>query len=188
MSDWYTRLTDYFPEKEMKSKRHFELLFHEKEGIYQLEEGPDHIIVYFEKPQYIFIDYILVKGNSRGKGTGSMVLDKLKSKGKAIILEVEPVNLVDPDSSKRIRFYEKNHFLRMDAIHYERIHQVTKELNKMDVFCWSPVHKSEQWVFDQMQDIYEEVHTYKVRELYGCAPQPVSEVLWMKTVALSKLS
>jgi hypothetical protein len=188
MNDWYTRLTDYFPEKEMKSKKHFELLFHEKEGIYQLEEGPDHVIVYFEKPNYIFIDYILVNGSSRGKGTGSMILDSLKQKGKAIILEVEPVTHIDPDSEKRIRFYEKNDFYRVDSIEYERIHLVTNELNKMDVFCWAPVHRTEQWVFDRMQDIYEEVHTFKTMELYGRTPQSVSEVLWMKKLALSKLS
>lgn len=180
MRDWYVRLCDYFPEKEMKSKKHFETLFQEKQGFYQLDEGPDHVLVTFEKPEYIFIDYILVDPGARGKGTGSIVLDKLKQKDKAIILEVEPVTIVDPDSEKRIRFYEKNDFLKMDAIGYERIHMVTKELNKMDIFLWSSVYKTEQWAFDTMTDIYHEVHSYKANELYGCHPQPSSEVLWMK--------
>lgn len=180
MSNWYTRLADYFPEKEMKSKKHFEILFHEKQGIYQLMEGPDYIIVYLEESDFIFVDYILVSGSYRGKGVGSKVLEKIKKKGKAIILEVEPVILNDPDSEKRIRFYEKNGFLKMDSIGYERIHMVTNELNKMDVFCWSPGYINEQWVFDRMQVIYEHVHTYKARELYGCDPQPVSDVLWLR--------
>ena len=188
MRDWYGRLCDYFPEKEMKSKKHFEALFQEKEGIYQLDEGPDHVLVYFEKSDYIFVDYILVTSTVRGKGTGSIVLDKLKQKEKAIILEVEPVTIIDPDSEKRIRFYEKNDFLKMDSIGYERIHMVTNELNKMDVFVWSPVYRTEQWVYDRMTDIYHEVHSYKSTELYGCYPQPASEVLWMKELTSLKNS
>jgi hypothetical protein len=84
----------------MKSKRHFEVLFHEKQGIYQLEESTGHVLVYFEHSDFIFIDYILVTGNNRGNGRGSKILDQLKRKGKAIILEVEPVTLIDPDSEK----------------------------------------------------------------------------------------
>lgn len=187
MTNWYTRLTDYFPEKEMKSKKYFEILFHEKKGIYQLEESQDYLLVYFERSDYIFIDYILVARNNRGNGRGSMILDQLKRKGKAIILEVEPVTLKDLDSEKRIRFYEKNSFLKMNFICYERIHMVTNELNKMDIFCWSPVHRTEQWVFEQMKGIYNDIHTFKAWELYGCNPQPVSDVLWMRELAYSKV-
>ncbi|WP_165350634.1 MULTISPECIES: GNAT family N-acetyltransferase [Bacillaceae] len=185
MSDWYTRLTEYFPEKEMKSKKHFEILFQEKKGMYQLLEGPDYVLVYFEQSDYIFIDFILVGGGSRGKGIGSMVLDHLKKEGKAIILEVEPATVKDPDSEKRIRFYEMNDFLKMNSIQYERIHMVTNELNKMDIFCWSPVHRTEQWVYDKMKAVYDEVHAFKARELYGRNPQPVSDVLWMRELIYS---
>lgn len=185
MSDWYTRLRDYFSEKEMKSKKHFEILFHEKQGIYQLEESKDHVLVYFEKSDCIFIDYILVARNNRGNGRGSTILDQLKRKGKAIILEVEPVTLIDPDSEKRINFYEKNGFKKMNSIRYERIHMVTNELNKMDIFCYSPVHKTEQWVYDQMKAIYDDVHAFKASELYGSNPQPVSDVLWLRELTYS---
>jgi GNAT superfamily N-acetyltransferase len=180
MSDWYSRLTNYFPEKEMKSKKHFELLFHEKQGNYKLLEGPDHLVIYLEQSDYIFIDFMLVFGNNRGKGSGSRVLNELKKMGKSIILEVEPATIKDPDSEKRIKFYEKNGFLKIDSIGYERIHVITKELNKMDIFCWSPIHKTEQWVFERIKDAYVEVHAFKTKELYGSKPQPVSEVLWMK--------
>lgn len=183
MSGWYSRLTEYFPEKEMKSKPHFELLFQEKPGTYKLLEGPDHIVIYFEQSDYIFIDYILVFGPSRGKGRGSIVLNMLKQTGKAIILEVEPVTLKDPDSEKRIRFYEKNGFVKQPSIGYERIHVVTNELNKMDIFCWSPVHTTEEWVFDRIKNAYVEVHAFKIEELYGQSPQNVSEVLWLKEPA-----
>ncbi|MEH7074512.1 GNAT family N-acetyltransferase [Neobacillus drentensis] len=180
MYDWYSRLTSYFPEREMKSKQHFEVLFQEKLETYKLLEGPDHMVIYLDQPDYIFIDFILVFGNSRGKGRGSMVLNELKQWGKPIILEVEPANLKDPDSEKRIRFYEKHGFVKQDSISYERIHVVTNELNKMDIFCWSPIHRNEDWVFDRIKNAYEEVHAYKIEELYGRKPQHVSEVLWLK--------
>lgn len=164
----------------MKSKKHFEILFHEKRGIYQVEESPGHVLVYLEKDEYIFIDYILVTQNKRGNGRGRKILDQLKQKGKAIILEVEPVTLLDPDSEKRIRFYEKNGFLKMESIQYERIHMVTNELNQMDIFCWSPVHRTEQWVYNQMKTVYHEVHAYKATELYNRNPQLVSDVLQLR--------
>lgn len=107
-SNWYNRLREYFPEREMKSRKHFEILFQEQ-AMYKLMEGPDYVVVYFEQQDYIFIDYIIVSGTSRGKGVGSIVLNELKSKGKAIILEVEPVSEEDPDSEKRVRFYEERH-------------------------------------------------------------------------------
>ncbi|UOY91730.1 GNAT family N-acetyltransferase [Ectobacillus sp. JY-23] len=187
MSSWYARLTEYFPEKEMKSKKHFETLFHEKKGIYQLEEGQDYLLIYFEQPDYIFIDYILVSGSSRGKGTGSMILNQLKQKGKAIILEIEPVTCNDADSEKRVRFYKKNGFLKMNSIQYERIHMVTHELNTMDIFAWLPVQRTELWVYEQMQDIYSQVHAFKARELYGSTAQPVSDVLCLRELTTSNL-
>ncbi|MDM5335608.1 GNAT family N-acetyltransferase [Ureibacillus composti] len=178
-SNWFNRLREYFPEREMKSKQHFELLFQEKQATYQLMEGPDFIVVYFEQQDYIFIDYILVTGG-RGKGVGTKVLSELKSKGKAIILEVEPISPLDPDSEKRIRFYQRHDFLRMDSINYERIHMVTNELNVMDIYCWSPAGVSEEWVLEQMKEIYTEVHAFKTYEVYGKDAQPVSEVLKLK--------
>jgi len=178
--DWYERLKEYFPEREMKSKQHFETLLQEKYGMYQVMEDNDYIVVYFEQLDYIFIDYILVSGNTRGKGIGGKVLNLLKEKGKAIILEVEPETLQDPDSGARIRFYERHGFLKMENIGYERIHHVSKELNKMDIFCWPVESREEDWVLEKMGEIYTNVHAYKTQELYGVEPQSVEDVLWLR--------
>lgn len=164
----------------MKSKKHFELLLEEKKGLYQIIDDLEYILVTYEKLDYIFIDYILVKGNTRSKGIGSMVINELKEKGKPIILEVEPVTIQDPDSEKRIRFYERNDFVKVDTIRYERIHNITNELNTMDIFCWSQVPVSDAWVLDRMADAYLEVHSFGVKEAYGRDPQPVEEVLSFK--------
>ncbi|MDN4494093.1 GNAT family N-acetyltransferase [Ureibacillus aquaedulcis] len=178
--DWYERLKEYFPEREMKSKQHFECLLKEKYEKYQIMEADDYVVVYFEQLDYIFIDYILVSGNARGKGIGGKVLDLFKEKGKAIILEVEPVTIQDPDSEKRIRFYERNDFSKMENIGYERIHNVSKELNKMDIYCWSKMEPTEEWVLQKMSEIYTNVHAYKTLELYGVIPQSTAEVLWLR--------
>ena len=178
--DWYERLKEYFPEREMKSKQHFETLLQEKSERYQVMEGNDYVVVYFEQLDYIFIDYIIVSGNTRGKGIGGKVLNQFKEKGKAIILEVEPITLEDPDSEKRIRFYEKHGFFKMESIGYERIHHVSKELNKMDIYCWANAEPCADWVLEKMSEIYTDVHAYKTQELYGVQPQAAAEVLWMR--------
>ncbi len=178
-SNWFNRLKEYFPEREMKSRKHFEILL-EEQAMYQIMEDEDYIVVYFEQEEYLFIDYILVTGNNRSKGVGSKVLNELKSKGKAIILEVEPISPLDPDSEKRVRFYSRHDFLQMYSIGYERIHMVTNELSKMDILCWSQNHVTEEWVLDQMKEIYTKVHAYKAKEIYGRNPQSVTDVLWIK--------
>ena len=179
-SNWYERLKEYFPEREMKSKQHFDALLEEKYEMYQVLEENDYVVVYFEQLDYIFIDYIIVSGNTRGKGVGGKVLDHFKEKGKAIILEVEPITNEDPDSEKRIRFYERHGFVKMENIGYERIHHVTKELNKMDIFCWSAQERTEDWVIEKMSEVYTNVHAYKTEELYGVQPQSTNEILWLR--------
>ncbi|PLR96844.1 GNAT family N-acetyltransferase [Bacillus sp. T33-2] len=184
--DWYGKLIDYFPQKEMKSKEHFELLFSEKRGTYKKEEGTDYVLIYLEKTEFIFIDYILVSGSSRGKGTGSKLLDRMKRKRKAIILEVDPITEADPDSSKRVAFYNKNGLHKVDSITYERIHAITKELIRMDIFCWSPSPKSDFWVFERMKTAYKEAHSYKAAEIYNTSIQAADEVLTFNGRKLSK--
>jgi hypothetical protein len=161
----------------MKSKKHFEILFHEKKEIYQLEESKDHLLVYFEKSDYIFIDYILVAESSRGKGIGSTVLDLLKGKGKAIILEVEPVDYEDTDTEKRLRFYKREGFEHASSIGYRRRSLATNEVNPMEILYWSPTDAGEEAIYEGMKATYEQIHTYKDKELYGESYDKVDQVL-----------
>ncbi|NHM29366.1 GNAT family N-acetyltransferase [Neobacillus terrae] len=179
MADWYEKLTFYFPEIEMKIKGQMEQLFLDKDGIYKRDEGIDYVLIYLEKEDFIFIDYILITGSNRGKGAGSRLIDRLKRKGKPIILEVEPINSQDPDSKKRVRFYEKNGFKMARSITYQRMHIVTNELNEMDIYYWSPEKISENWIFAKMKETYIQVHTYKAKDIYGKEMQHVSEVLYL---------
>jgi len=174
---WFIKLREYFPAKEMKSEEHMKMLFEHKPEFYKLDESPQHTLVYFEKPDFLFIDYILVSSTSRGSGLGSKIMNGVKNKNKAIVLEVDPVTPGDPESAKRVRFYERLDFKKAPSIEYVRNHPITGEKSVMDIFYWSPEAESEEWVLKKMMEAYEEVHAFKSEDLYGIEPQPASHVL-----------
>lgn len=93
--NWYEKLNQYFPIEEMKSQQHMELLLKEKGDIYHKDEGLNHVLMYVETEDFVFIDYLFVSKNARGQGLGQQLLSKLKAKQKPIILEVEPINYED---------------------------------------------------------------------------------------------
>ncbi|WP_409291639.1 GNAT family N-acetyltransferase [Peribacillus sp. SCS-37] len=179
MTEWYTKLREYFPEREMKSEEQMKLLFSDKEA-YKREMGPEYVLVYLEKDDFIFVDYVLISSTNRGNGIGSKLMNRLKKKKKPIVLEVEPITAADPDSKKRVQFYEKNGFKKAGSILYQRRHVITDELNNMDVFFWSPERRSEQWIYSKMQEVYTEVHSYKAAMVYDNPMQEVGEVLALK--------
>lgn len=174
---WYEKLNQYFPIEEMKSKEHMETLLKERSDIYHKDEGPNHILMYVELDSFIFIDYLLVFKNTRGKGIGHKLLEKLKQKGKPIILEVEPMNYEDSDSEKRLHFYKREGFEHAQSIGYRRRSLATKEINPMEILYWAPNHESEEMIFAAMKKTYDLIHTYKDQHFYGESYQPVDEVL-----------
>ncbi|AQQ53541.1 GNAT family N-acetyltransferase [Planococcus lenghuensis] len=177
MESWFTNLREYFPAREMKNENHMKQLFRDKSHAYKLEESSQHTMIYFEKPQYVFIDYVLIESTARGTGLGSRLMHQLKKKGKLVLAEVDPISEEDPASAKRVKFYETNGFKKAPSIHYVRKHPDTGERSEMDIFYWSPVPVSEQYVLEQMRDAYEEVHAYSMEEHYDSTPQTAEEVL-----------
>lgn len=177
--NWYEKLNQYFPIEEMKSKEHMEALLQEKKDIYHKDEGKNHVLMYAELPDFIFIDYLFVSKDARGEGLGSKLINKLKDKNKPIILEVEPLNYEDSDSEKRLKFYQKQGFKHAESIGYERRSLATNEVNKLEILYWAPNNESEEEIFEAMQQTYTLIHTFKDKELYGESYQPVHEVLIM---------
>jgi GNAT superfamily N-acetyltransferase len=175
--NWYDKLNQYFPIEEMKSKEHMELLLNDKGDIYHKDEGKHHVLMYVELPNFVFIDYLFVSKESRGQGLGHKLMEKLKSKGKPIILEVEPVDYEDTDTEKRLKFYTREGFHHASKIGYRRRSLATNEINEMEILYWSPTEESEETIYENMKKTYNEIHTYKDQELYGKSYQPVSEVL-----------
>ncbi|MGP4062044.1 GNAT family N-acetyltransferase [Halobacillus litoralis] len=175
--NWYEKLNEYFPVEEMKSKEHMEALLKEKGDVYYKDEGEHHVLMYAEFDAFIFIDYVYVSTASRGQGLGHKLIEKMKAKGKPIILEVEPVDYEDSDSEKRLRFYQREGFKHALSIGYTRRSVVTNEMNTMEILFWSPEDASEEQIYEQMKEMYTEIHTYKDEQFYGKSYQPVDEVL-----------
>ncbi|TXL64072.1 GNAT family N-acetyltransferase [Cerasibacillus terrae] len=175
--DWYQKLSEYFPIEEMKSREHMERLLREKGDIYHKDEGKYHVLMYAEFPTFVFIDYIWVSPKSRGKGIGNQLMEKLKTKNKPIILEVEPIDYDDSDTEKRLHFYKKEEFKHAKSIGYNRRSLATNEENQMEILYWSPQNENEDVIFEQMKRMYEAIHTYKDKEIYGKSYQPVDKVL-----------
>lgn len=175
--NWYEKLSQYFPIEEMKSKEHIEALLREQGDIYHKDEGPHHVLMYVELDDFVFIDYLFVSSKSRGQGLGHQLIEKLKKKGKPIILEVEPVNYEDSDTEKRLRFYKREGFEHAQSIGYRRRSLATNEINQMEILYWSPTEESEENIFEGMKRTYEMIHTYKDKKWYGESYQPADEVL-----------
>ena len=175
--NWYEKLNEYFPVEEMKSKEHMEALLKEKSDVYYKDEGEHHVLMYAEFDSFIFIDYVYVSTASRGQGLGHKLIEKMKKKGKPIILEVEPVDYDDSDTESRLRFYQREGFKHAQSIGYTRRSVVTNELNQMEILYWSPEDAPEEQIYEQMKEMYTEIHTYKDEEFYGKSYQPVEEVL-----------
>ncbi|HSI68236.1 MAG TPA: GNAT family N-acetyltransferase [Planococcus sp. (in: firmicutes)] len=175
--NWYEKLNQYFPVEEMKSKEHMDTLLKEKGSMYYKDEGPHHVLMYAELPNFTFVDYLFVSKESRGMGLGKKVLQMLKDKKKAIILEVEPVNYEDTDSEKRLRFYAREGFEHASSIGYCRKSLATGEANDMEILYWAPNGEPEKEIFEAMQLMYEDIHTYKDQQFYGESYEPVAKVL-----------
>lgn len=175
--NWYEKLNEYFPIEEMKSRKHMEMLLKEKGDVYYKDEGPDHVLMYAEFETFIFIDYVYVSTKSRGQGLGHKLIEKLKSKNKPIILEVEPVDYEETDSEKRLRFYQREGFIHAQSIGYNRRSLATNEDNPMEILYWAPSDEDEEMIFKQMRKMYEDIHTYKDEQIYGKAYQSAEEVL-----------
>jgi GNAT superfamily N-acetyltransferase len=174
---WYEKLNQYFPVEEMKSREHMETLLKEHSEIYHKDEGQNHVLMYVELDNFIFIDYLFVSNMARGQGLGHSLLEKMKQKEKPIILEVEPINYQDSDTEKRLRFYKREGFEHAQSIGYERRSLATREVTSMEILFWTPHHESEQMIYEAMKKTYEMIHTYKDKQFYGESYQPVDDVL-----------
>ncbi|WP_413379671.1 GNAT family N-acetyltransferase [Alkalihalobacillus sp. 1P02AB] len=175
--DWYEKLKKYFPIEEMKSKEHLDVLLKEKSEIYYKDDGPNHVMMYVETDDFVFVDYLFVSKDARGQGLGKKLLNKLKAKQKPIILEVEPIDYDDTDTEKRQRFYNREGFTHAKSIGYKRRSLATNEVNELEILYWAPNSESEEVIYEQMKHTYENIHTYKDEELYGTAYESADEVL-----------
>lgn len=162
--DWYERLADYFPEHELKHPGQMKELLEQTEE-YRIRESKDYLVAYADFSDFIFIDYLLVDPKARGQGIGGKVLEMFKEKGKNIILEVEPIEASDNDTSRRIQFYERHGFKRANHIVYERETE-SGHLHSMDIYFWAPNPIHEREILQQMETICKDIHNFKSHKYY----------------------
>ena len=72
---------------------------------------------YWETQNYVFLEHLCVLEEKRNQRIGHKILDYLKSKGKIVYLEIEPI--VDETTEKRKKFYESNGFFLNDHHHVQ---------------------------------------------------------------------
>lgn len=173
--DWYDRLSDYFPDQELKARGQIrDLLTHH--AAYHKQETDDYLLLYADFPDFIFIDYLLVSPKTRGRGVGGQVIEHLKSYGKRLIAELEPINPKRPATEKRVHFYEKHGFQHASHIAYTRYDEDEKP-NSMDVFYWSPTPIPEKTALKDMFRVCEELHNFRALKYYGREVANPDEVL-----------
>ncbi|MCL6454706.1 MAG: GNAT family N-acetyltransferase [Alicyclobacillus sp.] len=178
-ADWYEKLSNYFPEHEMKHPGQMRDLEQHHEA-YRVYHSDDVVVSYAEFPDFVFIDYLLVNPNTRGRGVGSKVLDRFKRKGKPIILEVEPPDTEDRDTVKRIRFYERNGFKRAEHIEYTRSDDDGTS-HTMDVYYWPADEVSERKILEQMATVCREIHNFRALKYYGrLVADPDETLAWVE--------
>ena len=79
---------------------HYDLVFLKEEFL--------GIALYWETPSLIFLEHLAILPEKRNGGVGSAVLNQIKQKGKAILLEIEPPK--DEITNRRLGFYTRNGF------------------------------------------------------------------------------
>ena len=81
---------------------HFELI--EEDG------EPRGAILFWETADFIYVEHFFIFPERRGGGIGSRTLESLKSRGKTVILEIDPPR--DEVSVRRLGFYERAGFCK----------------------------------------------------------------------------
>ncbi|WP_152656742.1 N-acetyltransferase [Oceanobacillus sp. CFH 90083] len=177
--DWFERLNGYFPVEEMKAKEQMKALLKDKPNHYYKDESDLHIMMYAEFAEFVFVDFLWVSEKARGKGIGKKLIQQLKDKRKTIILEVEPVDENNEDTEKRLRFYFREGFKVSKTISYTFQALVSHSETELDIMYWDERDKTDEQLFNYMITIYEEIHSYKQKQIYGYDPKPTNEVLKM---------
>lgn len=178
--DWFHRLNEYFPVEEMKAKEQMEALLKDKPEHYYKDESDLHIMMYAEFADFVFVDFLWVSEKARGKGIGKKLIQQLKDKRKTIILEVEPANENNEDSGKRLRFYFREGFKVSEAISYQFQALVSHSETELDIMYWDEQAKTDEQLMEYMRIVYEEIHSYRQKQIYGYEPKPTSAVLKLK--------
>ncbi len=140
----------------LRDHPNFRLHTVEKEG------HMDGMIGYWLLDGFCFVEYLALRSECRGKGTGSSLLHQFLSYvDQTVFLEVDPPG-TDVFSMRRIRFYERAGFVMNDYFYKQPAYCAEKKPLVMKVMTYPAALSQEE--FYRMRDcVYHTVYADQIR-------------------------
>ena len=122
------------------------------------------VMLYWETKNFIYLEHFTILPEIRNRGVGAQALNLLKSKGKIILLEIEPP--VDEITSRRFAFYTRNGFLMTPHYHIQAKYHLGDNDLELKIMSYPEVIT---------KDTYLQFQQYMTSEI-GILPQFNDEV------------
>ena len=120
---------------------HFIVFFSDKE-----EDGPIGFFTFWDFGHgYLYGEHFAVDPSRRGGGTGTAVLDYIKSMGIPMILEIELPVEEDEMTLRRKLFYERNGFILNPWPHVQPAYHPDSKPLSMKVMSWPYIFSEEEY-------------------------------------------
>lgn len=133
-----------------KADYHFDLIINDGKLI--------GIMLYWETPEFVFLEHFSTLPTLRGNGYGKKALDLLKKKNKKIILEIEPP--VDQLTERRYGFYKRNGFEMTPHHHIQAKYHVDDQSLVLKILSYPHILTDEE--YSQFRNyISREIELYK---------------------------
>lgn len=120
---------------------HFIVFYGDRE-----EDGPVGFFTFWDFGHgYLYGEHFAVDPSRRGGGTGTRVLDYIKSLGIPMILEIEIPSVEDEMTLRRKLFYERNGFILNPHSHIQPAYHPDSRPVPMRVMTWPYVFSSDEY-------------------------------------------
>lgn len=119
-------------------------------------------ITYWTFPDFTYVEHFAVDPNKRGNGIGGTVLEFfLRQHAEPIVLEVEIPETVQ--AQKRVRFYEKHHFVRWLDSYRQPPYRKGGPWLPMNIMSYGGPVGEKALTFEKVREIlYERVYKVKI--------------------------
>ena len=123
------------------NRLHFIVFYGERE-----EDGPIGFFTFWDFGHgYLYGEHFAVDPSRRGGGTGTRILDYIKSMDIPMILEIEMPSEADEMTLRRKLFYERNGFILNPYEHVQPPYHPDSRPVPMNVMTWPYVFSGEEY-------------------------------------------